>query len=86
MEIKSKKVIVNKNVEGLFNFLKDVKNFEFLMLDNISKFEVICDDVFVFVLKGMLEIVLEIKEIEFYSRIVLGVISDKIFFILEGII
>ena len=46
MEIKSKKVTVNKNAEGLFNFLKDVKNFEVLMPDNISKFEVIRDDAF----------------------------------------
>ena len=71
MEIKSKKVTVNKNAEGLFNFLKDVKNFEVLMPDNISKFEVIRDDAFVFALKGMPEIALETKETEPYSRIVL---------------
>ena len=84
MEIKSKKVTVNKNAEGLFNFLKDVKNFEVLMPDNISKFEVIRDDAFVFALKGMPEIALETKETEPYSRIVLGAISDKIPFTLEG--
>lgn len=84
MEIKSKKVTVNKSSEALFNFLKDVKNFELLMPDNISKFEVIRDDAFVFALKGMPEIALEIKDTQPNNKLVLGAISDKIPFTLEG--
>ncbi|MEZ4816867.1 MAG: SRPBCC family protein [Flavobacteriaceae bacterium] len=86
MEIKSKKATVNKSAEGLFNFLKDVKNFETLMPDNISKFEVIREDAFVFALKGMPEIALEIKDLQPSSKLILGAISDKIPFTLEGTI
>ncbi|MEZ4778372.1 MAG: SRPBCC family protein [Flavobacteriaceae bacterium] len=84
MEIKSKKVTVHKTAEELFNFLKDVKNFEKLMPDNISKFEVIRDDAFVFALKGMPEIALEIKDAQPSTKLTLGAISDKIPFTLEG--
>ncbi|MEZ4859265.1 MAG: SRPBCC family protein [Flavobacteriaceae bacterium] len=86
MEIRSKKTIVNKNAQEVFLFLKDVKNFKTLMPDNISKFEVIREDAFVFALKGMPEIALETKETEPYSKIVLGAISDKIPFTLTGTI
>lgn len=86
MEIKSQKVTVNKNASSLFEFLKDVKNFEVLMPDNISKFEVIREDAFVFALKGMPEIALEIKKAQPSTQLILGAISDKIPFTLEGTI
>ncbi len=41
MKLNSKKVIVQKSAEDLCTFLSDVKNFEQLMPENISKFEVI---------------------------------------------
>ncbi len=84
MEIKSKKVSVQKSAKDLCNYLSDVKNFENLMPDNIAKFEVIREDAFVFALSGMPEIALEIKEVEAPNKVVLGAISDKIPFTLTG--
>lgn len=84
MELNSKTVIVQKNATQLCAFLSDVKNFEGLMPDNISKFEVIREDAFIFALKGMPEIALEVKEIISPSKVVLGAISDKIPFTLVG--
>jgi hypothetical protein len=84
MEITSKKVIVQKDAQSLCDFLSDVKNFEQLMPENTSKFEVIRDDAFVFALKGMPDIALEVKEVVAPNKIVLGAISDKIPFRLEG--
>ena len=86
MEIKSKKVTVQKEAAALCAFLSDVKNFEQLMPENISKFEVIRDDAFVFALKGMPDIALEVKEVVSPNKVVLGAISDKIPFQLEGVI
>lgn len=84
MEIKSQKVTVQKSATALYEFLKEVKNFEKLMPENISKFEVLRNDAFVFALKGMPEIALETKEAVVNSKLVLGAISDKIPFTLEG--
>ena len=84
MELKSKQVTVNKSAEALCDFLADVKNFEQLMPENTSKFEVIRDDAFVFALKGMPEIALEVKEINRPNQIVLGAMSDKLPFTLTG--
>jgi hypothetical protein len=49
-----------------------------LMPENISKFEVIRDDAFVFALKGMPEIALEVKDVQSPNKVILGAISDKI--------
>jgi len=84
MELKSKKVIVQKTAEDVCEHLCDVKNFETLMPENISKFEVIRDNAFVFALKGMPEIALEVKEVNAPSNVTLGAISDKIPFTLIG--
>jgi hypothetical protein len=84
MKLNSKKVITQKSATDLCDFLTDVKNFETLMPENISKFEVIRENAFVFALKGMPEIALEVKEIEKPNKIVLGAISDKIPFSLTG--
>ncbi len=84
MNLESPKVTVNKSQEELFNFLSDVKNFEHLMPENISKFEVLKEDTFVFALKGMPEIVLKKKEMEEPRKIVLGAAGGKIDFSLTG--
>ncbi|PHS60474.1 MAG: orotate phosphoribosyltransferase [Flavobacterium sp.] len=84
MNLNSKKVTVQKSAAELCDFLCDVKNFEQLMPDNISKFEVIRDNAFVFALKGMPEIALEVKEIVAPNKVILGAISDKIPFNLTG--
>ncbi len=54
------------------------------MPDNISKFELIREDAFVFALKGMPEITLEVKEVLPPFKVTLGAISDKIPFTLIG--
>ena len=82
MNLTSKKVTVQKSAEELCDFLCDVKNFEKLMPDTISKFEIIRDNAFVFALKGMPEIALELKEVIAPNKVTLGAISDKLPFTL----
>lgn len=84
MNLTSKKVTVQKSANELCNFLCDVKNFEKLMPENISKFEVIRDNAFIFALKGMPEIALEVKEVIAPNKVTLGAISDKLPFTLIG--
>lgn len=84
MKLNSKKVTVQKSASELCEFLADVKNYEGLMPDTISKFEVIRDNGFVFALKGMPEIALEIKEVDSPNKVVLGAISDKLPFTLKS--
>ena len=84
MKLNSKIVTVQKSASDLCDYLADVKNFENLMPDNISKFEVIRDNAFVFALKGMPEIALEVKEVAKPNKVVLGAISDKLPFTLIG--
>lgn len=84
MKLESKKVTVKKGTEDLCAFLSDVKNFEQLMPENTSKFEIIRDNAFVFALKGMPEIALEVKEVNAPNQVVLGAISDKLPFTLTG--
>ena len=84
MNLTSKKVTVNKSGEELCLFLSDVKNFEQLMPENISKFEVIRENAFVFALKGMPEIALEVKETNPPNEVILGAISDKLPFTLTA--
>jgi len=84
MNIASPKTVVSKSSKELFEFLTDVKNFEVLMPDSISKFEVLEDGKFLFALKGMPEIVLKLKDKQAYSKIVLGAASDKLPFTLTA--
>ena len=84
MNLSSKKVTVQKSANELCDFLCDVKNFEQLMPENISKFEVIKKDTFIFALKGMPEIALEVKEVKSPNFVKLGAKSDKIPFTLIG--
>ena len=84
MNLESPKVTLDKSAEETFNFLSDVKNFESLMPENISKFEVIEDDKFLFALKGMPEIVLKKKETTPNNKIVLGAAGGKLDFSLTG--
>jgi len=84
MNLTSKKVTVQKSANELCEFLCEVKNFEKLMPENISKFELIRENAFIFALKGMPEIALEIKEVLSPNKVVLGAISDKLPFTLIG--
>ena len=82
MYIETPKKIVGKSSREVYDFLLNVKNFESLMPENISKFEVLGEDKFVFALKGMPEIILKRKEQHPYEKIVFGAASDKLPFTL----
>lgn len=84
MNLESPKISVSKSPGDVFDFLADVKNFESLMPENISKFEVLSEDTFVFALKGMPEIILKKKEVTPPNKIVLGSAGGKIDFSLIG--
>ena len=84
MTLESPKVAVSKSAQELFDLLTDVRNFEKLMPDNIAKFEVIGDDAFIFGLKGMPEIKLQMKEKVAPNKVVLGAASDKLPFTLTA--
>ena len=82
MKLESPKVTLDKSAEETFNFLSDIKNFESLMPENISKFEVLENDKFLFALKGMPEIILKKKEAIPNNKIVLGAAGGKLDFAL----
>jgi len=84
MKLNSRKVTIQKSATELCDFLTDVKNFETLMPENISKFEVLRENAFLFGLKGMPEIGLEVKEVEKPNKVVLGAMSDKLSFTLSA--
>ncbi|WP_029038418.1 SRPBCC family protein [Salinimicrobium xinjiangense] len=83
MELQSDKVNVNKSQQELFNFLTNVENYEQIMPESKEKFEVKSEDTFVFALKGMPEIALQIKETREPEYIKLGSTSDKFNFSLD---
>lgn len=84
MNLESPKISVDKTPEDVFNFLSEIKNFKSLMPENISKFEVLSEDTFLFALKGMPEIILKKKESLPPNKIVLGAAGGKIDFSLIG--
>lgn len=84
MELQSKKIEVNLSKEKLHEFLQKVENYEQLMPKDRAKFEVIRDNAFVFGLKGMPEIALEIKDVSNPNKVVLGAISEKLPFLLTA--
>lgn len=86
MNLESPKVTLDKSQEETFNYLSDIKNFEHLMPENISKFEVVNEDTFIFALKGMPEIELKKKEELASEKIVLGAGGGKLDFSLIGFI
>lgn len=86
MNLESQKVTVEKSAEYIYNALSDVKNFEKLMPETISKFEVLGDDIFNFGLKGLPEIKLRLKEGLPYSKVNLAAASDKLPFTLVATI
>ena len=86
MNLESPKISVSKSQEDVCDFLADVKNFKSLMPENISKFEVLSDDTFIFALPGMPEITLKKKEVIPPNKIILGAAGGKIDFSLIGTI
>eukprot|EP01013_Petalomonas_cantuscygni_P019752 TRINITY_DN37720_c0_g1_i1.p3 TRINITY_DN37720_c0_g1~~TRINITY_DN37720_c0_g1_i1.p3 ORF type:complete len:131 (+),score=10.82 TRINITY_DN37720_c0_g1_i1:676-1068(+) len=84
MYIESPKKTIDKSPETIFNFLIDVNNYKQLMPDSISKFEILSDKRFLFALKGMPDIVLELKNSVPYNKVVLGAASEKLPFTLTA--
>ena len=84
MNLESPKITVEKTPQEVFDFLSDIKNFKSLMPENISKFEVLSEDTFIFALKGMPEITLKKKELLPPNKIVLGAAGGKLDFSLTG--
>jgi carbon monoxide dehydrogenase subunit G len=84
MNLESPKISIAKSAQDVFDFLANVENFEKLMPENISKFEVLDEDKFLFALKGMPEIILKKKDIEAPNKIVLGAAGGKLDFSLTG--
>ena len=86
MNLQSPKITIPKSTSKVFDFLSDLKNFEKLMPENISKFELLEKDKFIFALSGMPEIVLEKKSEDAFNSIVLGSAAGKLDFALETVI
>lgn len=84
MELTSPKVTVDKPVNELFEALSDVRNYERILPDNTSKFEVIDSDTFIFALKGFPDIKLQIKEKSAPGKIVLGAAGGSIPFLMTA--
>ena len=80
MHLESTVAATGKSAQENFEALSIVSNYEKLMPENIAKFEVRGDDKFLFGLKGMPEIMLQIVEKTPYSQIVLKSPGDKLNF------
>lgn len=83
MNLESPSKIIDKSAQTVYDFLMNIENFETLMPEN-TKFEKINDTRFLFALKGMPEIVLDLKEGIPHAKVVLGAASDKLPFTLTG--
>lgn len=83
MNLESPSKIIDKPAEEVYNFLMDIENFESLMPEN-TRFEKISDSRFLFALKGMPEIVLDLKDSTPHSKVILGAASDKLPFTLTA--
>jgi hypothetical protein len=84
MNLESPKIQLNVNQKTIFDFLANVKNFEKIMPESIEKFENLDENSFLFQLKGMPVLKLELKEKTESSKIVLGAKSDKLPFKLRA--
>ena len=84
MNLESPKITLSKSAENVFNFLSDVQNFQSLMPKNISKFELLDKDKFIFALNGMPEIILQKKEENPPNSITLGAAGGKLDFSLQA--
>ena len=83
MNLESPSKIIDKPAEVVYNFLMNIENFESLMPEN-TRFEKISDSRFLFALKGMPEIVLDLKDSTPHSKVILGAASDKLPFTLTA--
>lgn len=80
MNLESEKVTAQKSQQEMYNFLTNVENYEQVMPESLEKFKVTGEDSFLFGLKGMPEIELQIQETREPELVVLGSTSDKLNF------
>lgn len=83
MNLETNKSVIKKSQKEFFEFLTNLQNFEQLMPENTTKFEVDGDS-FIFGLKGMPEIRLVVKEKHEFDKIILGAASSKLNFSLTA--
>ena len=86
MKLNSKVNDINISNNKLFEILTVIENFKKIMPENISKFEIIDAETFIFSLKGMPVIKLVIGEKTTPTSIVLNSIESKISFSLTAYI
>ena len=84
MHLESNKNTVQKSQQETYAFLTDVSNYNKIMPESIQKFEILDNDSFLFQLKGMPEIALQIQDTNPNDTVVLGSKSDKLSFTLKG--
>ena len=84
MTLKSNPNELNISDENLFDKLIDINNFQKIMPENISKFEIIDSNTFIFSLKGMPEIKLIFGEKKSPNLIILNSSESKISFSLSA--
>ena len=84
MKLESIKTVSELSNNLLFKKLCVVENFSKIMPQNISKFEIIDENTFVFSLKGMPSLKLKIDEKENPNRIKLSSVDSKIVFSLTA--
>ncbi|WP_121666424.1 SRPBCC family protein [Mesonia aquimarina] len=84
MHLESNKNTVQKSQQETFTFLTDVSNYNKIMPESIQKFDILSQDSFLFQLKGMPEIALQIQETNPNDTVVLGSKSDKLSFTLKA--
>jgi hypothetical protein len=77
MEISTELKSVNASKKDLYTFLSEASNFEHIMPENTSEFNVIDENAFKFGLKGMPEIVLKFEERTPNERIILGSTNEQ---------
>lgn len=86
MELKSLISNSKLSTKNLFDKLSVIENFEALMPESISKFELIDSESFLFSIKGMPTFKLKIEEKLTSKKIVLKSVESKITFYLTGYI
>ena len=84
MNLESQKISLSKSANEVFDFLSNVNNFQELMPENISKFELLEKDKFIFAITGRPEIILQKKSEEAPISIVLGAAGGKLNFTLKA--
>lgn len=86
MKLISKISQINLVDKVLFDRLCLIENYKKIMPENVSKFEIIDEESFVFSIKGMPAIKLKISEKNMPSKIILKSLDSKIDFSLTGFI